>query len=67
MQVASLDHSIWFHRHFRADQWLLYVTESPSTSSARGLNFGRVYTQEGQLAATVAQENLMRVVPPRTP
>ncbi len=67
MQVASLDHSIWFHRPFRADQWLLYVTESPSTSSARGLNFGRVYTHEGQLAATVAQENLMRVVPPRTP
>jgi acyl-CoA thioesterase-2 len=63
MQVASLDHAIWFHRPFRADRWLLYVTESPSTSAARGLNFGHVYTQEGTLVATVAQENLMRRIP----
>lgn len=66
LQVASLDHAIWFHRPFRADRWLLYVTESPTTAGARGLNFGRVYTQDGTLVATVAQENLMRVVP-RTP
>lgn len=66
LQVASLDHAIWFHRPFRADEWLLYVTESPTTSGARGLNFGRIYTQSGTLAATVAQENLMRIVP-RTP
>lgn len=60
LQVASLDHTIWFHRRFRADEWMLYVTESPSTSGARGLNFGHVYTQAGTLVATVAQENLMR-------
>ena len=66
LQVASLDHAIWFHRPFRADRWLLYVTESPTTSGSRGLNLGRVYTHEGTLVATVAQENLMRVVP-RTP
>ncbi len=63
LQVASLDHSIWFHRSFRADRWLLYVTQSPSTSGARGLNLGRIYTQDGTLVASVAQENLMRLVP----
>jgi acyl-CoA thioesterase II len=61
LHAASLDHAIWFHRAFRADQWLLYVTESISTSSSRGLNFGRIYTREGELVATVAQENLMRI------
>ncbi|MEM9188036.1 MAG: acyl-CoA thioesterase II [Myxococcota bacterium] len=60
--VASLDHAIWFHRPFRADEWLLYATESPSTSNARGMNFGRIYTRDGVLAASVAQENLMRLV-----
>ncbi|MGE3629780.1 MAG: acyl-CoA thioesterase [Sandaracinaceae bacterium] len=60
LQVASLDHVMWFHRRFRADEWLLYVTESASTSGARGLNHGRIYTQGGVLAASVAQENLMR-------
>lgn len=60
LQVASLDHAVWFHRPFRADRWLLYVTESPSTSGARGLNFGRVYTRDGTLVASVVQENLMR-------
>jgi acyl-CoA thioesterase-2 len=60
MQVASIDHAIWFHRSFRADDWLLYVTDSPSTSGARGLNLGRIYTQAGILVASVAQENLMR-------
>ncbi len=64
MMVTSIDHAIWFHRPFRADQWLLYETDSPSTSGARGLNFGRIYTQEGVLVASVAQENLMRVVQP---
>ncbi|HHH27654.1 MAG TPA: acyl-CoA thioesterase II [Polyangiaceae bacterium] len=61
LQVASLDHAIWFHSDFRADEWLLYVTESPSTSGARGLNQGRIFTEEGQLVASVMQENLMRV------
>lgn len=60
--AASLDHAIWFHRPFRADRWLLYVTESTSTSEARGMNLGRIYTQDGLLAASVAQESLMRVV-----
>lgn len=67
LQVASLDHAIWFHRPFQADRWLLYVTESPTTAGARGLNFGRIYTEDGVLAATVVQENLMRRVPPRVP
>jgi len=60
LQVASLDHAIWFHRAFRADEWLLYVTESPSTAGARGLNFGRIFTADGVLCASVVQENLMR-------
>jgi len=60
LQVASLDHAIWFHRSFRADEWLLYETDSPSTSGARGLNFGRIFTEDGRLVASVVQENLMR-------
>ena len=60
MQVASLDHALWFYRDFRIDDWLLYVMESPSAGKARGMNFGRIYTREGQLAATVAQEGLIR-------
>jgi acyl-CoA thioesterase-2 len=60
MQVASLDHAMWFHRPFRMDQWLLYVTDSPSASQARGMNFGRIFTRKGRLVATVAQEGLIR-------
>jgi acyl-CoA thioesterase-2 len=60
LMVASIDHILWFHRPFRADEWLLYVTESPSASSGRGLNFGRVFTQDGTMVASVAQESLMR-------
>ncbi|MCB9597373.1 MAG: acyl-CoA thioesterase II [Sandaracinaceae bacterium] len=60
LQVASLDHAIWFHRAFRADEWLLYTTMSESTSGARGLNFGRIFTRDGRLIASVVQENLMR-------
>lgn len=60
--AASLDHAIWFHRPFRADEWLLYVTGSASTSSSRGLNQGSVFTEGGALVASVAQENLMRLV-----
>ncbi len=63
--IASLDHSIWFHQSFRADRWMLYVTESPRTSAGRGLNFGHVYTEEGVLIASVAQEGLMRIRKPR--
>jgi acyl-CoA thioesterase-2 len=60
MQVASLDHSIWFHRPFRADEWWLYDQWSPSASGGRGLSLGRVFTQDGTLVATVAQEGLIR-------
>ncbi len=60
LHVASLDHAIWFHRSFRADEWLLYTTDSPSASGGRGLNLGRIYGQAGTLVASVAQESLMR-------
>ncbi len=60
MQVASLDHAMWFHRPLRVDEWLLYDVESPSASSGRGLVRGRVFDQQGRLVATVAQEGLMR-------
>lgn len=60
MQVASLDHSMWFHRDFRMDDWLLYVMRSPSASRGRGLNIGRIFTRSGLHVATVAQEGLIR-------
>jgi acyl-CoA thioesterase-2 len=60
MQSASLDHTIWFHRPFRADEWLLYDQVSPSASGARGLAIGRVFTEDGRLVASVAQEGLIR-------
>ncbi|MGD8607868.1 MAG: acyl-CoA thioesterase II [Myxococcales bacterium] len=63
--LASLDHAVWFHQPFRADQWLLYVTQSPRTSAGRGLNFGHVYSQDGDLVASVAQEGLIRIRKPR--
>ena len=59
---ASLDHVIWFHRPIRADQWLLYDQTSPSASGARGLSTARVFTEDGTLVATVAQEGLIRQV-----
>jgi len=61
MQMASIDHAVWFHRPFRVDDWLLYATESPSASGARGLSRGAIYTRSGQLVASTAQEGLMRV------
>ena len=60
IQPASLDHSMWFHRPFRADQWLLFDQHSPSAAGARGLAMGRVFTGEGSLVASVAQEGLIR-------
>lgn len=60
MQVASLDHVIWFHRPFRVDEWLLYVNDSPSAAGARGFTRGAVYRRDGTLVASVAQEGLMR-------
>jgi acyl-CoA thioesterase-2 len=59
---ASLDHSMWFHRPFRADRWLLYDQHSPSASGARGLAIGRVFSSDGVLVATVAQEGLIRPI-----
>lgn len=58
---ASLDHAMWFHRPFRADEWLLYDCSSPSASGARGLATGRFFTRDGRLVATVVQEGLLRV------
>lgn len=63
MQVASLDHALWFHRPFRADEWLLYVQDSPNSSGARGLTRGSLYARDGRLVASVAQEGLMRQRP----
>lgn len=60
MQVASLDHSMWFHRPARVDDWLLYAMDSPSTSGARGFVRGAIYDRQGRLVASTAQEGLMR-------
>jgi acyl-CoA thioesterase-2 len=60
VQVASLDHAMWFHRPFRADDWLLYVQDSPSASGGRGFNRGAIYARDGTLVASVAQEGLIR-------
>jgi acyl-CoA thioesterase II len=63
LHMASLDHAMWFHRPFRVDEWLLYDQWTPSTSDARGLAMGQIYTQDGRLVVTVVQEGLIRVVP----
>ncbi len=57
---ASLDHAMWFHRPFRADQWLLYAQDSPSATGSRGLARGEVYTADGELVVSVVQEGLLR-------
>eukprot|EP01037_Dinobryon_pediforme_P009430 gene9430-9510_t len=62
LQVASLDHVLWLHRPFRADEWLLYTQDSPNASGARGLTRGLIYAQDGRLVASVAQEGLIRQV-----
>ncbi|MFA5962939.1 MAG: acyl-CoA thioesterase II [Sphingomonas sp.] len=61
LQTASLDHSLWLHEDFRADEWLLYACDSPWAGHARGFNRGKIYTQDGRLVASVAQEGLMRL------
>lgn len=61
MQVASIDHVMWFHQPFRVDDWLLYSIDSPSASGARGLVRGQIYTRDGRLVASTAQEGLMRM------
>lgn len=61
LQMASLDHSLWMHRPFRVDEWLLYAMESPAAAGARAFTRGAFFTQGGQLVASVAQEGLMRL------
>jgi len=60
LQVASLDHALWFHRPFRVDEWLLYVADSPVAAGARGFARGSIFTRDGVLVASVAQEGLTR-------
>jgi acyl-CoA thioesterase-2 len=57
---VSLDHAMWFHRPFRADEWLLYDQYSPTAAGARGLAVGTIYTRDGALAVSVVQEGLLR-------
>ena len=61
VQMASLDHALWFHRSFRVDDWLLYSCDSPSAQGARGLARGMIFSKDGQLVASTAQEGLIRV------
>lgn len=60
LQLASLDHAMWFHAPFRADDWLLYAQDSPSTAGSRGFNRGSLFTRDGRLVASTAQEGLIR-------
>ncbi len=60
LQVASLDHAMWFHRRFAVDQWLLYALDSPSASNTRGFNRGSIFDLDGNLVASVVQEGLIR-------
>jgi len=62
---ASLDHAVWFHEPFRADEWLLYATDSPWSGGGRGFNRGRIFTRDGRLVASVAQEGMIRKVVPK--
>lgn len=62
---ASLDHAVWFHEPFRADEWLLYATDSPWSGGGRGFNRGRIFTRDGRLVASVAQEGMIRRAKPK--
>ncbi len=64
LQVASLDHALWFHRPCRLDEWMLYAEDTPSASGGRGFTRGQIFTRDGILAASVAQEGLIRPVKP---
>lgn len=63
IQMASLDHALWFHRELRVDEWLLYAFDSPNASGARGFARGQFFTRDGRLVASAAQEGLIRVLP----
>lgn len=65
--AATVNHSIWFHRPFRFDEWTLYATESPVAAGSRGLATGRFYARTGELLATTVQEGVIRHFPPRRP
>jgi acyl-CoA thioesterase-2 len=67
VRPASLDHAMWFHRDFRMDDWLLYCIDSPSASGARGLCRGSVFTRDGRLVASTAQEGMLRIRPEGSP
>ena len=64
VQMASLDHALWFHRPFRVDDWLLYSLDSPSAQGARGLARGQIFDRSGRLVASTAQEGMIRARPP---
>jgi acyl-CoA thioesterase-2 len=61
VQMATIDHAMWFHRPFRADEWLLYVQDSPAATGGRGFNRGLIYAEDGTLVASVTQEGLIRM------
>ena len=61
LRAASLDHAMWFHRDFRLDDWLLYVIDSPSAQGARALCRGSIFTRDGRLVASTAQEGMLRI------
>jgi acyl-CoA thioesterase-2 len=61
LRMATINHAIWWHRHVRADEWLLYVQRSPSASGGRGLTHGQIFDRAGDLVATVTQEGMIRI------
>lgn len=61
--MTSLDHTVWFHTPARADEWLLYDIFSPRANDGRGVAFGRIYSRDGTLVATTAQEGVIRLAP----
>lgn len=63
VQLASIDHAMWFHRPFRVDEWMLYSMWSPNASGAKGLAFGQFFTADGRLVASTAQEGVVRIWP----
>ncbi len=63
LRAATIDHSMWFHRPFRIDEWVLYEVYSPWAGNGRGLNFGRIFDQKGNLVASTAQEGMIRIKP----
>jgi acyl-CoA thioesterase-2 len=60
VQVASLEHAVWFHRPFRCDEWLLFVCDCVSMAAGRGLNRGYVFSRSGELVASLMQETMLR-------